>query len=1045
MKTIVPNNWKQSFYGQYITSRSYCRPLNEDGTVFESREMMIDRTIQHQRYLWEIAKGKMNGESKSLLNESEENELSDLRQLMLNGEASLAGRTLWLGGTDVSKKFHASQFNCAFLQVRTVHDVVDAFHLLLLGCFHPDTKVKMEDGSLKPISHIKVGDCVMSFNLENNTYVAKEVLDIKPSIYENKVAFDYQGTKVITTDNHRFLFDNTWKRFDEMDKHDGITQKVSFTNKEVFYDLTVADTHNFVLENGLIAHNCGVGFTPVSGILNGLANGNIVAIDPQEGELAGFIKPVEVEVIRSTRLDRGNDANIEEIYRKDGQLVWHLKVGDSGLAWAKAAGKILAMKKPVNKIILDFSEIRPGGKPLRGFGWISSGDEQISIAFEAICKILSSRVDTLLTKIDILDIMNWLGTSLSSRRSAEMALLPADDLEAEEFAVAKKDYWKKGNYQRAQSNNSLLFNHKPTKRELRGIFSQMLDSGGSEPGFVNGTHAKKKAPWFSGLNPCGEILLGDKNFCVSGETKLITKEGISQIKDSVGKDIEIWNGEKWAKVKPFKTGDSDTLMRVTFGDGSFLDVTENHRFFVLTAADAKKKSYNEVLAKNLLKNTKRDKLHTEPFLIDYSDGGINQEHAYTIGFYVGDGCGNHISIYTEDKKNLPLSGVLVEDGFQHDKPKWRLRSLPFDWNMSTKLKHDLTPVFSWNKSSIIDFISGLADADGTNSDKGAIRIYQQNEGFIRDLQLLLTKVGIKSSVNLMSKKGVVTILGTRKNDCWYSHISNTTALKTHRLSHVYDGTGKSGKGMYQVISNVEYLDGKHETFCFNEPETTKGVFGNSLTGQCNLVTIDLGKFNGRFNDLENAFRIMMRANYRQTCVDLRDGILQHTWHELNEFLRLTGCCVAGIVRWEYQNSPKHIAKLKKWAQTYVDTMSNDLNTPKSKAFTSVKPDGCLFSETKVKTDKGVLSLRELFALNDYIPELLTKGFYPIRETIKVLDMNNNYQEITELYVNGLSDTIDIEFEDGTVCSCTKDHKFLLTTGEWKPACELSENDDIKSF
>ena len=81
-----------------------------------------------------------------------------------------------------------------------------------------------------------------------------------------------------------------------------------------------------------------------------------------------------------------------------------------------------------------------------------------------------------------------------------------------EFAVAKRDWWV-SNPQRAQSNNSLLFKTKPLREELASIFNLMVESGGSEPGFINGQTATKRAPWFKGCNPCAEILLGNKSFC----------------------------------------------------------------------------------------------------------------------------------------------------------------------------------------------------------------------------------------------------------------------------------------------------------------------------------------------------------------------------------------------------------------------------------------------------------------------------------------------------------------------------------------------------
>jgi len=346
---------------QVITRRTYNRPLNKEGTKFETWEDTIDRVIHHQQWLWERAKG---GE----LNLYEQSELEKLRDLFIKRIGLVSGRTLWLGGTDVAKHREASQFNCSFARVETIHNVVDAFWLLLQGC--------------------------------------------------------------------------------------------------------------------------GVGFEPITGNLN------------------GFTKPVQIEVIRSTRDTRGYDHN-KEYYVGDS---WRLEVGDSAEAWAKSVGKLLAMKKPVKKVILDFTQIRPAGERLSGYGWISSGDDTISVAFKAIAELLNKRVGQLLTRMDILDVMNWLGTCLSSRRSAEIALMPYGSAEWHLFARAKKDHWI-DNPQRAQSNNSLLFWDRPSIEELEDIFQIMEDAGGSEPAFINAEAAQRRAPWFAGVNPCAEILLGNANFC----------------------------------------------------------------------------------------------------------------------------------------------------------------------------------------------------------------------------------------------------------------------------------------------------------------------------------------------------------------------------------------------------------------------------------------------------------------------------------------------------------------------------------------------------
>lgn len=273
----------------------------------------------------------------------------------------------------------------------------------------------------------------------------------------------------------------------------------SFTHVETIYD--VVDVLWLLLQG------CGVGFKPIVGTLN------------------GFSKPIKnIKVIRSTRTAKGgNESNVETF--DPVTKTWTISVGDSAEAWAKSIGKLIAGKYPAETLVLDFSQLRPAGERLKGYGWISSGDSAISIAYVAIANILNGRADSLLTRMDILDIVNHLGTILSSRRSAEIALFDYGQPEWEEFAVAKKDWWLHNNGHRTQSNNSLVFKEKPLKADLEKIFGMMVKAGGSEPGFINEVEALRRAPWFKGANPCVEILLGNKAFCNLTETDIAKFKG----------------------------------------------------------------------------------------------------------------------------------------------------------------------------------------------------------------------------------------------------------------------------------------------------------------------------------------------------------------------------------------------------------------------------------------------------------------------------------------------------------------------------------------
>ena len=263
--------------------------------------------------------------------------------------------------------------------------------------------------------------------------------------------------------------------------------------------LKVETIHDVVDSLWLLLQGCGVGFTPVV------------------GTLSGFTSPIkEVQVIRSKRTKKGGHEGNKE---STDSGTWTITIGDSAEAWAKSIGKLLSFKGKATKFVLDLTQLRPAGQRLAGYGWISSGDGPISKAFSAIIRILNKKSGQLLSKMDILDIMNQLGTVLSSRRSAEIALVYHDTPEWEEFARAKDDLASMPH--RSQSNNSVVFWRKPSDSELDMVFQIIKESGGSEPGIINGEEARRRAPWFSGVNPCAEILLGNKSFCNLSEVDLL--------------------------------------------------------------------------------------------------------------------------------------------------------------------------------------------------------------------------------------------------------------------------------------------------------------------------------------------------------------------------------------------------------------------------------------------------------------------------------------------------------------------------------------------
>lgn len=645
-----------------IARRTYNRPI-EGTSKFETWTQTVDRVIDHQRWLWERARD-------ASLTSGQEQELSDLRSRLLSLQATTSGRTLWLGGTDVAKSREASQFNpmpkdTRFITASGVHSFADFNHgdtvlvpthtgslksayvssmgsrpvseitfrrgrtvktvkasddhnwLLttgervqtkdlvagqdklvatpnlgfydfdfwsatvdeqlywLYGFVYGDgaiaqsgnsmtSRVRLCGNKAQHLDKFKAFSFEFSFppscggdpfvytgsylkTLPDETAGLSSIkaflhgylsADAHKKVQHGQTVFQgistssdeaadfirkyapsvglyiLQDEKVSRQTNYGLFVGTEFSFYTSTNNLSWTVDSVTSTQQEECWCLTVEDDATFILDNGIVTGNCSFGRNEtVHDVVDAfwlLLQGCGVGFEPVVGTLSGFTRPVELEVRRSTRAsEKGHEKNVTTC--EDG--VYTLVIGDSAEAWAKSVGKLLALKDPIRKLVLDFSEIRGPGIRLQGYGWISSGDETLCNALTQIVQILNNRAGQLLTRMDILDLLNHLGTTLSSRRSAEIALMPVTDPEVDEFITAKKDFWMYGNEHRQQSNNSIVFDSKPTPWELRYIFDKMVAAGGSEPGFINAEAARKRAPWFKGVNPCAEILLGNKSFC----------------------------------------------------------------------------------------------------------------------------------------------------------------------------------------------------------------------------------------------------------------------------------------------------------------------------------------------------------------------------------------------------------------------------------------------------------------------------------------------------------------------------------------------------
>jgi len=213
---------------------------------------------------------------------------------------------------------------------------------------------------------------------------------------------------------------------------------------------------------------------------------------------------------------------------------------------------------------------------------------------------------------------------------------------------------------------------------------------------------------------------------------------------------------------------------------------------------------------------------------------------------------------------------------------------------------------------------------------------------------------------------------------------------------------------------------------------------------CNLTEINVSDVESQEDLNERAKVASFIGTLQASYTDFH--YLRDVWQRTTEKDSLIGVGMTGIASGEVlKYDLKEAANAVKQENERV---SNLIGIKPAARTTCIKPSGCVIPETEFITNKGVLSFAELFSLcgydlNDFKDK--EKVFLDVNEDVKVLDKNNDLQNITKLFVNGFEETYDIEFNDGLVVSVTGNHKFLTVNRGWVRCDELDLDDDIINF
>lgn len=188
------------------------------------------------------------------------------------------------------------------------------------------------------------------------------------------------------------------------------------------------------------------------------------------------------------------------------------RVADSREGWVEALRQVLRAAYENRDLIVDVSDVRHRGLPIKTFGGIACGPGPLTHLLRSAWGIIRGAAGRRLSSVECLDITNFVGFCVKSgnvRRSALIVLGSAYD---QPFRDAKKD--KDAVYShRHTSNNSICFTSwdEVNNFDYRSLVEDNILYG--EPGILNLPLVWRTDPGARGVNPCGEQALHDREAC----------------------------------------------------------------------------------------------------------------------------------------------------------------------------------------------------------------------------------------------------------------------------------------------------------------------------------------------------------------------------------------------------------------------------------------------------------------------------------------------------------------------------------------------------
>lgn len=226
----------------------------------------------------------------------------------------------------------------------------------------------------------------------------------------------------------------------------------------------------------------------------------------------------------------------EEFHKSD--IV--IAVQDSKLGWAKALKELISLLYQGQIPGWDVTKVRKAGEPLMTFGGRASGPEPLVDLFRFAVETFKKAAGRKLSSIECHDLVCKIADSVVVGGVRRSALISLSNLSDDRLRSAKAGQWWENYPHRRLANNSAAYTEKPEIGVFMDEWKALYDSKSGERGIFNREAAKRKcesigrnAEYDFGTNPCGEILLRDREFCNLSEVVVRADDDMERLKEKV--------------------------------------------------------------------------------------------------------------------------------------------------------------------------------------------------------------------------------------------------------------------------------------------------------------------------------------------------------------------------------------------------------------------------------------------------------------------------------------------------------------------------------